>query len=355
MESYPNFWKPFHKSNFNSAYSRMKKFLFPLAVSFIFLACDNSKKSECAFVPITNNISLPLQFEALEDSLPSIKTKQHLVRFFSRHPQIRDNFFSREAYPNDSAFINELFVRFSHPSIDTLLMETHRVFGNGDELKSQFTEAFKNLKYYYPDFNPPKIITMISGLETDVMVTDSLVIIGLDYFLGEGTQYRPNMYDYMLKRYHKNFVVPSVVLLYGISERYNKISATDKTVLADMIAYGKAYTFTKHILPCTPDSVLTGYTQREIDGAFFNEATIWKKMIEDQILFGTSHMVKQKYIAERPKTLEINAQCPGRIGMWVGWQITNKYLNETSRKLPDLMREPEAQKIFKLSKYRGAN
>ncbi len=331
----------------------MKRILLTLLITSVIFACDKKKDDQCALVPDTGNIELNLKFESLEDSLPAIQTKQQLVDFFSKHIQLRDNFFSRQAYPSDSAFINELFSRFTHPSFDTLRMETHRVFGNGDELKNQFAEAFKNLQYYYPDFVPPKIQTVISGLETDVMVTDSLVIIGLDYFLGEGARFRPNMYDYMLKRYQKDFVVPSVILLYGISDRYNKTNLEDKTVLADMIAYGKAYSFTKHMLPCAPDSLLIGYTQREIDGAFYNEATIWKRMIEDQVLFATSHMIKQKYIAERPKTTEISAQCPGRIGMWVGWQMANGYLNETGKKLPDLMREADAQKIFKESKYRG--
>jgi hypothetical protein len=332
----------------------MKKIFFSIFVAVLLVRCDSNKEMPCGLVPDTDNIKFNLLFESLEDSLPTVKTKQALVNFFSHHPEIRDNFFSRQAYPSDSAFINELFNRFSHPSIDTLLVETHRVFGNGDELKSQFAEAFKNIKYYYPEFNPPKIQTVISGLETDVVVTDSVVIIGLDYFLGEGARFKPNMYEYLAKRYHKNFVVPSVVLLFGISERFNKTNAEDKTVIADMIAYGKAYTFTKHMLPCTPDSVLTGYTQREIDGAFYNEATIWKKMIEGQVLFGTSHAVKQKYISERPKTTEISSQCPGRIGMWVGWQIANKYLSETGKKMPDLMKEADAQKVFKESRYRGS-
>ena len=126
----------------------------------------------------------------------------------------------------------------------------------------------------------------------------------------------------------------------------------DKTVLADMIAYGKAYTFTKHIMPCMPDSVLIGYTRKETDGAVYNEATIWKRMIDDQVLFSTSHMIKQRYIGERPKTTEISAQCPGRIGMWVGWRMSEKYLSETGKSLTDLMNESDAQKIFKLSKYR---
>jgi hypothetical protein len=331
----------------------MNRIVVSLAIVLTLFACQDKEREECAFVPDTDNIEVDLQFESLMDTIPAIQSKVDLVKFFSRHPQLRDNFFSRQEYPSDSAFINELVNRFTHPSFDTLLMETHRVFGNGDDLKNQFSAAFKNLKYYYPEFNPPKIQVVISGLETDVMVTDSLIIVGLDYFLGEGAKFRPNMYEYMLKRYHKNFVVPSVILLYGISERYNKTNPADKTVLADMIAYGKAYAFTKHILPCMPDSVLTGYTQKEIEGAFYNEQTIWKRMLEDQVLFGTSHIVKQKYIAERPKTLEVSAQCPGRIGMWVGWQIANKYLNEAGKKLPDLMIEEEAQKVFRISNYRG--
>lgn len=184
------------------------------------------------------------------------------------------------------------------------------------------------------------------------MVTDSLVIIGLDYFLGENAKYKPNMYDYILRRYNKDFIVPSVVLLMGISEKFNKTNMQDKTVLADMLAYGKAYSFTKRMMPCSPDSVLIGFTKRELEGAIYNESTIWKHMIEDQILFSTSHMIKQRYIGERPKTIEISAQCPGRIGMWVGWRMADKFMEGNNKSLNDLMSESDAQKIFKMSKYK---
>jgi hypothetical protein len=326
-------------------------FLLTLPI-LLLTGCSKDKDETCAFIPDTDNIQVEFTLTSFEDSLPAIQTKQQLVNFLSRNPLLRDNFFGRQAYPSDSAYINELFNRFTHPAIDTLLMETHRVFGNGDELKKQFEAAFKNIKYYYPDFKAPNVLTVISGLETDVMVTDSLVIVGLDYFLGQDARFKPNMYEYMQRRYHKDFVVPSVVLLMGIDGRINKTNPEDKTVLADMVAYGKAYAFTKRMLPCVPDSVLIGYEQKEIDGALYNETKIWKRMIEDQVLFGTSHMTKQKYIAERPKTTEISAQCPGRIGMWVGWRIADYYLYETNKSLPELMAEPDAQKIFKLSKYR---
>jgi len=333
----------------------MKKIIIAVLLILLVACTDDRLAEKCDFIPDTEAIDMELQFESLEDSLPAIQSKEHLVNFLSRYPVIRDQFFNRQAYPNDSVFINTLYQRFNHPAIDTLLMETHEIFGNGEELKNQFLTAFKNLKYYYPEFAPPKIQTLISGLETDIIITDSLVIVGLDFFLGEGASYKPNMYDYILRRYNKYFIVPSVMLLYGISEDFNKTDLKDNSVLSDMVAYGKAYAFTKKVLPCSPDSILIGYSQKEIDGAFYNEATIWKKMVEDQILFSTNHIIKQKYISERPKTIEISAQCPGRIAMWVGWQIANHYLKETGKNLTDLMQEADAKKIFKDSKYRPAN
>ena len=324
-----------------------------LVITYLLIGCSEDKEEKCVFIPETSDIKIELRIESLEDSLPAITNKVQLVNFFSRHPELRDRFFNRSAYPDDSVFINELYNRFTSPHIDTLLQDTKKVFGDLSELKNEFQQAFANIKYYYPNFYPPKIITVITGLETDLYVSDSLVIVGLDYFLGAKAKYKPNMYEYMLRRYQKNFIVPSVMLLYGIDGRFNKTSVEDKTVLADMIAYGKAYNFAKHMMPCTPDSIFIAYTQEELNGSIKNEGLIWYRFIEDQVLYETNHQVKQKYIDERPKTVEVGEKCPGRIGTWVGWQIVNSYMArfpETT--LPQLMAMSSADKIFKESRYK---
>jgi hypothetical protein len=328
-----------------------------LVVFFIFnlvlAGCNTDDEEKCAFIPPTNDLAIELEFEQLEDSLPAITSKQQLVDFFSRHTTLRDFVFSRSAYPSDSVFINELYARFSNPHLDTLLVETKRVFGDGAYLKEEFRNAFVTMRYYYPDFQIPKIQTVITGLESDLFVSDSLIIVGLDYYLGTGARYRPNMYEYMLRRYQKNFIVPSVMLLYGIDTRYNKTDLSDRTVLADMISYGKAYYFAKHMMPCVPDSVFIGYSSEEIAGARANQDRIWKRMVEDEAFFSTSAQVKQRYIAERPKTYEVGDQAPGRIGTWVGWQIVKSYATrKPDLTVPQLMLEQDARLIFNESRYR---
>jgi hypothetical protein len=322
-------------------------------LTLVLSGCDFDTEEKCAFIPQTNELTVDLQFEQLEDSLPAITSKQQLVDFFSRHTTLRDFVFSRSAYPSDSVFINELYSRFSNPHIDTLLFETKRVFGDGAYLKEEFRNAFITMKYYYPDFQIPKIQTVITGLESDLFVSDSLIIVGLDYYLGKGARYRPNMYEYMLRRYQKNFIVPSVMLLYGIDTRYNETDLTDRTVLADMISYGKAYYFAKHMMPCVADSIFIGYTSEEIAGARANQDMIWKRMVEDEAFFATSAQVKQRYIAERPKTYEVGDQAPGRIGTWVGWQIVNSYAaRKPDLTLPEIMKVKDARLIFNESRYR---
>jgi hypothetical protein len=298
-------------------------------VLFVVLAgCNSDVEEKCVFIPDTKDISIELEIEHLEDSLPAITSKQQLVDFLARHVTLRDFVFSRSSYPSDSVFINELFARFSNPHIDTL-------------------------QHYYPDFEIPKIQLVITGLETDLFVTDSLIIVGLDYYLGKNARYKPNMYEYMLRRYQKNFIVPSVMLLYGIDTRYNETDLMDRTVLADMITYGKAYYFAKHMMPCVADSIFIGYTAEEIAGARANQDMIWKRLVEDEAFFDTSAKTKQRYIAERPKTHEVGDQAPGRIGTWVGWQIFNSYAaRKSDLSLPELMKVKDAKLIFNESRYR---
>ncbi|HEX5168069.1 MAG TPA: gliding motility lipoprotein GldB [Cyclobacteriaceae bacterium] len=328
------------------------RYAIPLILALWVIGCGK-ENDECVFIPDTT-VAIDLQFDQLEDSVASIESKEQLVSFFTHHPVMRDLLFMRQKnYPNDSIFINSLFQRFTHPGFDTLLTETRKVFGDLSQLKEEFRQAFSNIKYYYPDFVPPKVQTIITGLESDLVITDTLIIVGLDYYLGKEGKYRPRLYDYLLTRYEPEDIVPSCLLIYGISGRFNKTNLDDKTILADMIAYGKSFYFAKHMLPCVPDSTFIWYTSEEINGSKENERLIWARFIEDQILFSTSHITKQKFLGERPKTLEVGEKCPGRIAQWIGWRIVDKYMESHPEvTLPQLMEMTDAEKIFKESRYK---
>ena len=332
--------------------TKLYKILFISSLALYITSCGK-KPDECVYIPDTGGVQVDFEFEQLQDSMAGFSSKQAMVNLLTREPLIRDYVFRRTEYPHDSVFINALYHKFTNPHFDTLLQETRRVFGDLSALKAEFTQAFTNIKYYYPDFTPPKVQTLISGLDTDLFVSDSLIIVSLDFFLGEGAKFRPKMYDYLLRQYNPENIVPSCLLIYGIDSKVNDTDLKDKTVLADMVAYGKSYYFAKHMVPCVPDSIFIWYTPEEIEGSRKNQDLIWARFIQDQVLYSTSHLMKQKYLGDRPKTLEVGEKCPGRIGLWVGWQIVNSYAkNHPDTPLPQVMKMANAQQLFKESGYR---
>lgn len=327
--------------------------VFLLLVTALFSCSTENETEECAEASASVQ-PVNLQLEQLQEILPSVKSKAELVQFLSRYPVVRDQVLHRAEYPDDSTFINTLYQRFTNPHIDSLLIETNRVFGDQSQLKKEFENAFANLQHYYPEVILPKIQTIITGFDTDLFISDTLIVVGLDYYLGLGAKYRPNMYEYILQQYIPQNIVPSVMLLYGIDARINATNMNDRTVLADMIAYGKSFYFAKRMLPCTPDSVLMNYSSKDIEGARKNQDLIWYRLVEDKILYSTAREDKQHYLGQRPKTVEVGPECPGRIAQWVGWQIVNSYMKSNEEvTLQELMKINDADRLFKQSKYKA--
>ncbi|MDX5437438.1 MAG: gliding motility lipoprotein GldB, partial [Pontibacter sp.] len=210
------------------------------------------------------------------------------------------------------------------------------------------------IKYYYPEYHVPQVKTFVTGLGTlgnDLYVTDSMIVFGIDYFIGPKAIYRPQAYDYILNRYEPDKMVPAAMLL--LSNRFNKTNFPDRTLLSEMIGMGKAYYFVESVLPCVPEAKIIFYSEKEVADVHHNEGRIWAHFIEKELLFDKTPFIVNKYIGERPNTPEIDATAPGRIGAWVGWQIVRKYMERNpSVTLPELMAETDYRKIFEESKYK---
>jgi len=330
----------------------MRNLLILILSTILFCSCDQN--NECREHPDVDTSTVDVELEQLETEFLSISTKEEFKAFIAREPVIARHVLRGNEYPNDSIMTEVLIRRLTNPHIDTLLQEVNHVFSDMTELKAEFNSAFSFIKYYYPDFVAPKIKTIATGFDTDLYVSDSLIVIGLDFYLGTNAKFKPIGFpEYILERYQKEYIVPSCILLYGISPRFNMPNLENKIMLAEMIDYGKSFYFTKKMMPCTPDSLLIWYSAQELQDSKKNEEIIWAHFLDNELLFNTNKFTKQKYLGERPKTFEIGEKCPGRIGTWLGWQIINQYADKNPNiSLIDLMRNNNAQEVFGKSKYR---
>lgn len=321
-----------------------------------FVACDQTKESDQYTVkslPGADAIQIQLSIERLDSSLFACTTPQQFRLWVDTHAAFVNNYFLKNGLQDSTQVLTELYRRVNEPSLREFYKQTQTSFGDFDTLKSEFTTAFKNIKAYDPSFKVPRIQLAFSGfLGSDLIVSDSVIIIGLDYFLGPKAKFRPDVYVYQMWRYNPKALVPQI--LFVMSEQYAKNNPQDQTMLSEMINYGKGYLFAQTMLPQTPDSLLIGYTGQQLAETKIAQDLVWGHFVDNKLLYETNPNKRIKYLGDRPQTPEIGPRCPGSIGRWMGWQIVRYYeMNNPDVSLNELMKNQDARQILEASKYRG--
>ncbi|GAB3797559.1 hypothetical protein GCM10028819_16740 [Spirosoma humi] len=292
----------------------------------------------------------------LDQQLFSGKSPDSVRALLNRNQGVSQLYFNANGAGNDTGLVQDLTNRVNNPALNEFNNQIQNEFGDMADLKNQLAEAFTAIRKNFPDFKAPKIVTLVTGfLGPDLVVTDSLIVIGIDYFAGPKAKYRPpgqEFPQYILRRYQKEYIVPAII--FAISDKYNAANRADQTMLADMVYYGKGYVFTKTMLPEVADSLIIGYSDKQLTQTFNAQDVVWAHFIDNQLLYQTSPAIKQRYLNERPFTAEIGQACPGAIGRWVGWRIVGRYHDEHSRvSISELMRMADARMIFEQSGYKG--
>ncbi|NDK54694.1 gliding motility lipoprotein GldB [Pontibacter fetidus] len=319
-------------------------------IAIVLFLASCSKKG-CELPDEIERIPVDVKIERLEKDFFAIKQEKQVRDFLKQHPLFADKYLQQKQYPHDSILVNSLLGLATNPSLDSLAQQAMKKFDNMEPEQQQLETAFKVIKFYYPEFYVPEVKTFVSGLGQDLHVSDSLMVLGLDFFIGKDALYRPDTYEYILKRYERPNMVPAAILL--LSNKFNKTDFLDRSLLSEMISAGKAYYFVKTVMPCTPDSAIIGYSGSQVADIHHNEGRIWAHFIEKSLLYEKNPFLVQKYIGERPNTPEIDAKAPGRLGTWVGWQIVKKYMERHPEvTLPELMADKDYKKIFNESKYK---
>jgi gliding motility-associated lipoprotein GldB len=329
----------------------MIRFLYLVIIlPFVLFSCETA--TDGIERPDVSDVPVEVKITRLERQLFSSDSKSEINAFLQENKSFAQNFLQIDEYPHDSILVNQLSELMNNPAIDTLYQDSQKIFGDMEDIRQEFETAFRYIKYYYPDFTVPEVYTIVTGFANDLYVSDEMIVIGLDYFAGPEATYRPmEVPNYIKRRYTPGHLVPTCILL--LSQQFNSSDPQDKTLLADMIYYGKSYYFTDFVMPNKPDSLIIGYTAEEMEGVNANEHVIWTHFLKNELLYENNHTVKKKYLDERPTTFEIGNKAPGRIGTWLGWQIVKAYMRENDEiTLPQLMDTANARKILDQSKYR---
>ncbi len=314
----------------------------------LFVACSTEQlcvtKDE---IPVTN---IEIKVERLEEELFSKKTPDDIGLFLKEHRIFSRVFLNSDQYPSDSILVSKLNRLLENPSLDTLYQEAKEEYSDFEPIVDDLEMAIGKIKTLFPETKIPKLQTTVTGLYNDLFISDSLIIVGLDFFIGDDASYKPmEIPGYVLRRYNKEHLAAIIVKFMA---GYHTQTGIDETLLSEMIDFGKTYYFTRRLLPCTPDSILLGYTADELTLAQENEHIIWAILLQNEALFDSNHIMKKRFLGERPNVHEISQKCPGRIGAWVGWQIVESYMDKNDVEIQELLANSNNEEIFRQSGYK---
>lgn len=314
-------------------------------------ACKSGPASGCRPDAAADAVPVPLKLQRLEPAFFRLKTAAEALQFMNAAPRFARYYLQRQP-GTEQELAKSLAQLATNPGLQQLGREAAAAFPDSAALTHDVSEVFRRVHYYFPGFRVPASYTYVSGfLAKDIYVNDSLLVLSLDWFVGPKASKRPDLPQYMLRRYTPRGLMP--LLAQDVASKYNKHELRANTMLDAMVHAGKTLYFASQVLPCTPDSVLLGYTGREMLGLESNEARVWGHFLEKNLLYSTTPFLLQKYVGERPDVPEIDKTCPGRVGQWVGLQIIRKYVAEHPNvPLARLMAETDAQRLLNDSHYR---
>lgn len=326
---------------------------FSLVITVLIALLLNACRSEERKEPDVTDVRAEVQSEDLDKEFFECRTVKDVQNFLNKHPYLANVYFP-DLRMDEGQLVNHLYAIHQNEDFRGFKKQLDSLIGDRQKtIVAPLTEAFRRVKSYYPAFREPAVKFMVSGFSgRDLYVSDTLIIIGLDYFGGPSARFRPDVFEYQLNRYQPDHIVPSV--LFFMAARFNHSSAADRTLLNDMVGFGKDYAFTKAMLPNTPERLILGFSDEQLRRMGNSQSDIWAYFIAGKLLYEKADLVKQKYVGDRPFTTEIGDKVPGGIGRWLGWRIIESYQQKhPDVAVPQLMEMENAVNLLQESGYNG--
>jgi gliding motility-associated lipoprotein GldB len=344
---------------------KTKQIYLIFLMSVLLTACTRNKKVDVGNIPIDIHIE---RFDHVFDAMRTKPMAEQAVYMQKKYGTFYKDFLGLiipGTGTNDTNYFKTLREVFNktengrHPYLD-LKQEVDSIYpGNMDKQNEELTDAFRRIKYYFPNSHlPAKVYAYFSGFQAQTSIGNGYFGIGLDLFLGPNSKFYPALTEsfphYLSRRFNPANIAPRVAEDI-IRENIFPENDNDKSLLAQMVYNGKIMYVMDQVLPDVPDSTKIGYTPQQVKWCNDFKGDIWAYFLEQNLLYETDYPKIQMYLTEAPFTPglgEKNESAP-KLGIWTGWQIVKQYMERHPEvTLQQLLANGDAQKILNDSKYR---
>ncbi len=322
---------------------------FPSFLSFLFFGAIFFAISACSSTT------------AVEEEIAKIPVEVTLDRFDQKFFNATEADFYRlkqdYAYLFPAQYPDSIWLKRQRDSLQVLLQgEINKVYPSLKPFEERLKPLFQHIKYYFPRAEDPKVVMLTNNVDyqNKTVYTDSVVLISLDTFLGAKNPLYEGIPQYIVRDMDIAYLGAHLADEFALTV---VPAPADRTLLAQMIFYGKRYYVKDLLLPTALDEIKISYTEAEMNWVRENERFIWQYFIENELLYKTQSSYLLRFIEPAPFSkfyLEIDNESPGKIGQWLGWQIVRAYAAKNQDKSPQEILATPTQELFAKANYKPA-
>ena len=229
------------------------------------------------------------------------------------------------------------------------------------KLNTELTDLFSHIKFYFPEFEEPKVYlysSVLQGVMEPVFykAKENLIFIDVTGFMGENNPNYKGLEHYFQVSMNPKNIVPKVSEV--LAENFVAPNTDQQKFIDELVYNGKIMILQDAFLPNFPEYLKMNYTEQQLTWAKENEVNIWNFFVENNLIFSDDIRLSERFIKPAPFSkfyTEIDNESSPQIGIFIGWQICKKFFNEKPEtKLQDFLKL-NAQEIFNQSNYKPKN
>lgn len=329
----------------------MRSILLLISFFLFSLTGCNAQNTKVMAVKSSNPVSIT-RFD--RDIYTLVETDDTLVfrEIGTRYPEMFD-IFGKGVLNMQSidmpGFQEKLVNFFSEPTLWSLYKTALKKYEDVSSIESQLGDAFAFVQLYFPAIKIPNVYMHVSGLNQNILIGENVISVSIDKYMGEDfALYEDFFYEYERRLMTEKLIAPDCLAGLLLSEY--PFNGNENVLLDRMIQEGKIKYLLEKAFPEISVSELFGYETADMEWCEKNEKMLWKTIVGNKHLYTPDHITTSRYFQAMPSTFLADG-APGNVGIWLGWRIVSRYMNETNATANELVTK-NAQDILKESKYK---
>lgn len=296
--------------------------LFILILTALSTSCQNESESEEHLIHITRYDKLQSSFILKKDNGSFLKMKKN-------YPLETAILYENVLNLGDSEKANMrqyIYTFYSDTTLLKVMRDTEKKYADISSIEDSLNMAFNKLKNDLPTLRIPTIYTQISALNQSIVVSDSLVGISLDKYLGENYPlYARYYYPYQRRSMTSDRIIPDVLFYYLCSEYINKQQVGSYAEW--LVNVGKIQWIVYKTIGYKNLGASMGYTKDEVEWMENNESKVWYYMINSQLLNRKGNIEHELMEGDYLKNY-FQTNVPPFMPMWMGARLVGNYMKE---------------------------